>query len=85
MPTGQRVSGFYVTRNLRRHTNTHLTTAHFRQTDRPVPAIRFIVLTFFPRANFCNGPRQIAVPLQRVHTQIKVGIKNKHRVDRFLI
>ena len=47
-------------------------------------AVRLILLIFFPRADFSDGPRQIAVPFQRVHTQIKVGVKNKHGINRCL-
>jgi len=52
---------------------------HLRQTDRALAPIRFVGHSIFALADFVDGPRQIAVPFQRVHREIKVRVENEHK------
>ena len=47
--------------------------------DGPPAAVRLVGQPLLSLANFLDRPRQIAVPLERVHGEIKVGVENQHR------
>jgi hypothetical protein len=67
-----------VTGDLRGDDQADLGPVQFRKADRASSAIFFVTEMAFPIPNFRNGPRQVAVPLQRVHGQVQMGIKDKH-------
>src|SRR5262245_58990604 len=69
VPTGKPIGGFYVTRDLRRHTETNIAPAHFRQADGAFAAVALVSQIRFAVAYFVNGPAEVAIPLERVHRE----------------
>ena len=78
MPALERMRRLHVTRDLRRHDEADPAAPQFGQADRAPAAILLVGLAVFSRADFGQGPRQIAVPLQRVHREVKVGVEDEH-------
>src|SRR6185503_897975 len=81
VPSRQSVLGLHIAGDLGRHTEADPATPHFRERDRSFAAIDLVGETGFALADFVDGPREIAVPFQRIHRQVEVGIKNEH--DRY--
>ena len=77
VPTGQRVVALGVAGDLRPNTKADVSATHLRQADCALAAVRFVGLAGLAFANFYEWPRQVAVPLERVHRQVEVDVKNK--------
>ena len=71
-------------RDQRRDTKTNSAPAHFRQSNCSPAPIRFVGHPLFAQADFVDGARQIAVPLQRVHGEVEVGVKDEHKTSNGL-
>ena len=78
MPARQVARRFHVARNLRRHTNADAPRAHLGKTYSAIAAVLFVGLPRFPFANFIERSRDVAIPLQRVHAEVEMGVENKH-------
>ena len=63
--------------SLGRDANTDATPAHFRQRDRAVGAVGLVGFTLLTSTQLRAGPRQIAIPFQRVHRQIKRSVEDE--------
>src|SRR5689334_712101 len=85
MPPGSAILRLYITRNLSRNANSDLAFAHLRKIHDAIPAIRFVVVMFIPFSNFVDGAAKIAVPLQGVHREVQMRIKNKHCLTSFSV
>ena len=72
---GCRASG--RTRDRSGETESDPTLPHLRESDRAL-ALSFAAVYFLSRANRVDRTRQIAIPLERVHRQVEVGIDQKH-------
>ena len=81
MPALERMRRLHVTRDLRRHDEADPAAPQFGQADRAPAAILLVGLAVFSRADFGQGPRQIAVPLQRVHRQVEMGVEDEHESE----
>ena len=77
VPTGQRVVALGVAGDLRPNTKADVSATHLRQADCALAAVRFVGLAGLAFANFYEWPRQVAVPLERVHRQVEVDVKSK--------
>ena len=77
MPTRQRVAALGISSNLSSDAETDFAPAHLRQTDCTSAAILFVGLTKLSVANFVERPRQITVPLEGVHREVEVSVKDK--------
>src|ERR1043166_3190592 len=71
-----------VAGDLGRHHEADFSPTQFRQTHRAAAAVGFVRQLLLALANLEDRPRQIAVPLQCVHREVKVGIQDKHRVSK---
>ena len=79
-PTKHRtVSIVLDARDLGRNTQPDPAMSHLDQANRAFGPIRFVRHSIFALANLVDGPRQIAVPFQGVHREIKVCVKNEHK------
>ena len=77
-PARQPVEVRRVARDLRRHTNAHLRAAQLGEAQRVVAPVLLVRLVKFAAADTFEGPRQIAVPLQRVHGEVEMCVEDEH-------
>src|SRR4051812_16298089 len=64
-------------RNQRRHANADSPPPHFRQTPRSLAPRRLIRFALLALPQLRHRPRQVSIPFQRIHRQVKVGVKNQ--------
>ena len=60
-------------------TQADSSSTHFGEANSAFASVRLVGHPLFTLANFLNGPRQITVPLQRVHREVEVGVEDEHR------
>src|SRR5689334_17870767 len=78
MPAGQGIAALHVAGNLRGHADADSAPAHFGKAYRATPAIRLVDEVFLALMDFIEWPGKVAVPLQRVHGQVEMSVKNEH-------
>ena len=66
-----------ISSNLSSDAEPDFAPAHLRQTDCTSAAILFVGLTNLSVANFVERPRQVTVPLEGVHREVEVSVKDK--------
>ena len=74
MPAGQRVAALGIAGDLRCDAQADVATAHLRQGDGAAAAILLVGLAGFAPADLVERARHVAVPLERVHREIEVGV-----------
>ena len=67
-----------MARDLCRHAEPDAAPPHLGERHRPAPAIGLVGEMLLPRANLLDGPREIAVPFERVHGQVEMGVEDQH-------
>ena len=77
MPAGEGMRRFYIAGDLSCHAETNAAPAHFWKANGAAAAIRFVAQVFFAISNFCKRPCVIAIPLDCVHGQVEVGVKDE--------
>src|SRR3954471_7434695 len=78
MPTRKRIVEADVPRDLRCHAQAETPSPHLAEGHGSTAAIRPILHAVLATADLLDRARQIAVPLERVHRQIEVRVKNEH-------
>ena len=78
VPSGQRVVRRDVPGDQRRDAQPDAAAAHLRKRHRAAAAIRLVGPRPLARADLVDRPRQIAVPLERVHREVEVRVDNQH-------
>src|SRR6266404_4930415 len=73
MPSRQRIARLDVASDLRCDTETDAAAPHFRKRDGSLGSVLLVRQSFLALTNLGSGPREIAVPFQRVHRQIEVS------------
>ena len=82
VPAGQWIVALGVAGDLRADAKANIAAAHLRQTNGTLGAIRFIGLPGLTFANLGERSRQVAVPLEGIHRQVEVDIKNERGIFR---
>ena len=67
-----------VAGDLRRDAEADAAAAHLRERHRAFAAIRPVGVPVLARTDFIDGPREVAVPLDGVHSQVKVRVEYQH-------
>src|SRR5215208_319675 len=78
MPTRKRVVEADMPRDLRGHAQAETPSPHLGEGHGSTAAIRPIGHAMLAMADLLDGARQIAVPLERIHGQIEVRVKDEH-------
>src|SRR4051812_24585058 len=78
VPARQAVGGFNKTSDLGTDTQTDIRAAHFGKTDCGVAAIRFVSEMPVAVAQPVERFTQVAVPLEGIHREVQVSVKDKH-------
>src|SRR5947209_7751891 len=80
VPSGQRIIWRHVPGDLRGDAQPDAAATHFLERHRSAAAIGFVRQTAFALANLVDRPREIAVPLERVHRQIQVRVEDQQAI-----
>src|SRR6185436_17642317 len=70
IPPRQSVEIGRMSADLRGDTQPNSAAAHLRQTDRGVPTVHLVLHIDFPAPDAFERPRDIPVPLHRVHAEV---------------